>query len=321
MKSITRAVCLPVLLLFTSCLVLGACSQGGKGGKSQSQLQPPAAQPPADTGPFAGKTMVMKMEAYTFNISLEEVLENANPDYALTNINLYKYDDLGRFLREAIVTLPQSPTSNIPPTGAIAYSIEFTYSDSDPAQEEFAIQDTWDAWSDQSSGAHTQTIVWQDDIEEHIYYNDGQMTSIFFAISKEFNAQGYLTRSTSKRMDIEEESTWSETFYRAPDGKRLESIVNTNETIEFQYDLNGVLQAMRAVKPNSLDVTTYTYWTQADRYLIGAQTRSFDHDGIETGIRTAVEIFKSGFCHEATRRRDIFQRPNWAPCREFSDWK
>lgn len=316
MKSITRAVCTPIVLLITSCLVLSACSQGGKGGKSQ---QP--AQPPADTSPFAGKTMAMKTEAYTFNKSLDEVLDNPTSDDALASVNLYSYDNLGRFSREAIVTLPQSPTSNIPSTGAIAYSIEFTYSNSEPAKEEIAIQDTWDAWSDDSSGAHIQTIIWQGDIEEHVYYNNGRMTSIFYEKVEEFNQQGYLIRSTSKRMDIDAEPVWTETFYRAANGKRLESIVNLNETIEFQYDLNGVLESMREVKPNSLDITTYTYWTETNRYLIGAETRSYNQSGNETSIRTAVEVFKSGFCHEATRRRDIFQRPNWAPCREFSDWK
>jgi len=318
MKMIARAAYLPAVLVAATCLTLSACGQGGKG-KKHSQPEQPA-------NPFAGKTMAMKKEAYTFNMSVQDALiafENEQ-EYALASINLYTYDNLGRLMREIIVTLPQSPASNIPSEGTIAYDMQFTYSSSEPWKEETAVQQLWDAWWDGASLAPQRTTTWTDSVEETTYFdtqNPGQIiTSAAFDVREELNPKGYVIHATRQRVDTQVVES-EEFLERAADGIQLDRIESVGETIEYDYYPNGALKTMDILAAGSgnREVTTYEYSVENGVYVIVAEARSYGPDGTEIGVRTALELFESGFCHEATRRRDTFQRPNLAPCRELAN--
>lgn len=319
MKMIARAAFVPALLVVATCLCLSACGQGGKGKKSP--------QPQEPSGPFAGKTMAMKQAAITFNMTMEELVfaleHDQVPDYVGVSANEYTYDSLGRFAREVIKTYPQSDLSNIPVRGTVAYDMQFTYSSSEPWKEESAVQQIWDSWWDGGSLARQRTTTWSDKVEEVIYYSTETpgliVSTATFEIIEELNEQGYVTRSIRQRIDTKEIQS-EEIFYRAIDGIQLDRVEIAGETIEYGYYPNGALESMEVqANSGSREFTTYEYLTDDVHSIIG-ETRSYAADGTELDVRTTVEIFQIGLCHEATRRRTTFERPNWAVCRELSNW-
>ena len=320
MKMFARAAYLPAMLIVAICLSVSACGQGGKGKRNPTPEEP--------EGRFAGKEMAMKQAAITFNITMEELLlaleHDQIPDYVGVSANEYTYDALGRFAREIIKTYPQSDFSNIPVRGTVAYDMQFTYSSSEPWKEESAVQQIWDSWWDGGSLAPQRTTTWIDHVEDVTYYNTetpGLISSTAtFEIIEVLNDQGYLTRSTRQNIMTQEIQS-EEIFYRAIDGIQLDRIENAGETVEYRYYPNGALESME-VRSNSgaRDVTTYEYLTD-EVYSIIAETRSYGADGTDLGVRTALEIFAIGFCHEATRQRVTFERPKWAVCRELSNWR
>lgn len=318
MKMFAHAASLPTVLLMAACITLSACSQGNKGNKHS----PPAQQPQSE---FAGKTMARKTQALTLNMDMAETTiameSNLLPEYVLIYVNQYTYDAQGRLTRELITSLPLSPNSNIPNEGATALEGLFTYKSATPAEEEASVQHIWDAWWDGASLSFERTTIWRDGLEELTVYGANPFTQVL-EVHDEFNTLGYTVRSARHEIGSDTPIPTSiETYIRGADGKQLNKIENSSSTIEYSYYTNGALKSMEVTSSGGHEVTTYYYSTEEDGYLIMSEIRNYDEFGTEMSVRTVIEVFESGFCHEAVRRRATFERPNWSVCRELSYWE
>ncbi|MCR6652104.1 MAG: hypothetical protein NVV73_11670 [Cellvibrionaceae bacterium] len=318
MKMFVRPPNLPFVLLMAA-LTLSACDQSGKGKKN-----PP---PQGDSGPVAGKTMALKKEVYTFDLGVQEALDalqyNQIPEYALATLNQYTYDSLGRRSREIITAFPQSPHSNLPPGGFIAFDMQFIFSSSEPWKEESSIQELWHAWWDGASLERDRTTTWSGSLEEITTYNSiGNITTQVLEVKEELNELGYPIRVARHTFDDDiPVPEREEIFYRYTDGMQLDRIEGFDWTVEYTYLANGALYSMEIVSSDgSREVTTYDYLTGDGVYLSTAEIINYDWNYNVTRSRTAVEVFERGFCHSAMLQPNS-GRPNWDVCKELDYWQ
>lgn len=312
-----------LLILLTAATVLTttACGQGGKGNKNNN---------PAPDNPFAGKVMAVKKNVLVIHrdpASVEEAVLNGVPLESMVNfMHTYTYDSLGRQTREIIKAFPQNEGSNLPPTGGTAFDLQVTYRTDVIWEQDVSTMEQWDNWWDGASGARTSTTVWTDDQEEvTVYRNTGEIDRVeLYENVDETNEHGYLIGSTKTQITGPSPGSTLETVYhRALDGKTLTGIESPNEVIDYEYNSNGAMVAMDAayLYRNAREVHSLDYVKEDGRFLILIQSDDYDlQSGEYRGSRTIIEIFEQGFCHEANRRKDVFQRPNWEVCKELGEW-
>lgn len=326
------------LALTLSVSLLSACGQNDKGDRGNTASSNSSSSSSQSSDPFASRTAARKKDQFLLTLTLSEVqaLITAGTlpqDDVIREHSVFTYDALNRIESEIITVFPQADPSILPPEGAVALQIDFTYRNDVTWQSDVTMMQIWNNWSDNSTGYRTQTTIWTDRVydeellmessEEVISYEQSPDNIILGTRTADstntFNNLKYQIGSTSVTADQE---TSRATMIRSTNGMWLDQHVTNDYTTDYEYNNEGRLEGYEKVYSQSglREVHDFYYATFENNYLILIDTERFDSTGGLINSELRLQIYEQAICNKNSILRTTRLVPEYWECRELAHW-